>query len=176
MLAITSAAITLALVVQPIPSAGPATRLRVIADTEARTLGLPSLTPTERAAAASVFGALLGASVCTLAGAEHSASTADHSLALLSGAGMFDQDVLFTDLLMKGVDAGNVAGYAVLALAVMMLAINPEAWQVSTQMAVDEIDACLIDDFGEGHICGPSQMLEDMLCVADSDGLQWVCA
>ena len=176
MLAITSAIATLALVVQPLPSDGVTKRLRVIADTEARTLGLPSLTPTQKDAAASVFGALLGASACALAEAQVSAETTDKSLALLSSAGMFDQDVLFTDLLVRGVDAGNVAGYAVLALAVMILVANPDAWPVATHLAADEIDACLIDDFGEGHICGPSQMLEDMLCVADNDGLQWVCA
>ena len=43
MLAITSAIATLALVVQPLPSDGVTKRLRVIAETEARTIGLPSL-------------------------------------------------------------------------------------------------------------------------------------
>ena len=55
-------AIMMTLVVQPLPSDGPIRRLRVIADSEARDLGLPSLTPTQKDAATSVFGALVGAS------------------------------------------------------------------------------------------------------------------
>ena len=43
-------------------------------------------------------------------------------------AGMFDQDVLFTDLLVQGYDAGNTAGYAVVALSLMIALASPEAW------------------------------------------------
>lgn len=72
-------------------------------------------------------------------------------------AGMFNQDVLFTDFLVQGVDAGNTAGYAVLALAVMIALASPDAWSSAVDLAAEEVEACLIDYESEGPICGKGE-------------------
>ena len=69
------------------------------------------------------------------------AATSDGALAMLGSTGMFDQDVLFTDLLVQGYDAGNTAGYAVLALSLMIAIASPEAWDSAAVLATEEIDA-----------------------------------
>ena len=150
---------------------------RVVAGIEAEQLGLRPTTRAEKNAAASVLGALIGASACALAGAGVSEASTDQTLSMLNSAGLFTEDVLFTDLLLQGIDAGNVAGYAVLMLAVTILLVKPDAWAYATHLAAEEVEACLIDD-SEGPICGPAQMLEDMVCVEQSNGgdLHWVCA
>merc|ERR1712129_442396 len=68
------------------------------------------------------------------AGAGLAAATSDGALAMLGSTGMFDQDVLFTDLLVQGYDAGNTAGYAVLALSLMIAIASPEAWDSAADL------------------------------------------
>ena len=94
---------------------------------------------------------------------------------MLGASGMYDQDILFTDFLVQGVEVGNAAGYFLLAMALMIAVAAPEVW--ATKIAAEEVDGCLIDDF-EGPVCGPVKMLEDMVCVEQTrDGKpQWVCA
>ena len=96
-------------------------------------------------AATNVFGALVGASACALAGAGLSAATSDSALSTLGSTGLLDQDILYTDLLVKGYDAGNTFGYAVLALALMIALASPEAWESAATLAIEEVDACLLD-------------------------------
>ena len=67
--------------------------------------------------------------------------------------GMFDQDVLFTDLLVQGYDAGNTAGYAVLALAVMIALASPDVSTSAAYLAVEEVEACLVE-FDDEPVCG----------------------
>ena len=116
-------------------------------------------------AATSVMGALVGASTCALAGAGLAAATSDGALAMLGATGMFDQDVLFTDLLVQGYDAGNTAGYAVLALALMIALASPEAWNSAAVLATEEIDACLLDYEADGPICGKGANPPATACV-----------
>ena len=80
-------------------------------------------------------------------------------------AGLFDQDVLFTDLLVQGYDAGNTAGYAVLALALMIALASPEAWNSAAVLATEEIDACLLDYEADGPICGKGANPPATACV-----------
>ena len=65
--------------------------------------------------------------------------------------------VLFTDFLVQGFDAGNTAGYAVLALAVMIALASPDAWSSAADLAAEEVEACLIDYESEGPICGKGE-------------------
>ena len=80
-----------------------------------------------------------------------------HRRSLTGRAGMFNQDVLFTDFLVQGFDAGNTAGYAVLALAVMIALASPDAWSSAADLAAEEVEACLIDYESEGPICGKGE-------------------
>ena len=129
-------------------------------------------------AATSVMGALVGASTCALAGAGLAAATSDGALAMLGSTGMFDQDVLFTDLLVQGYDAGNTAGYAVLALSLMIAIASPEAWDSAAVLATEEIDACLLDYDSDGPICGKATFEDGLTCIEQYTNGQtrWVCA
>ena len=94
---------------------------------------------------------------------------------------MFNQDVLFTDFLVQGFDAGNTAGYAVLALAVMIALASPDAWSSAADLAAEEVEACLIDYESEGPICGKASFdsVEGGLTCIESyknGKLRWVCA
>jgi len=133
---------------------------------------------TQSTAATSVMGALVGASTCALAGAGLAAATSDGAMAMLGSTGMFDQDVLFTDLLVQGYDAGNTAGYAVLALSLMIALASPEAWDSAAVLATEEIDACLLDYDADGPICGKATFEDGLTCIEQYTNGQtrWVCA
>merc|ERR1719345_522077 len=129
-------------------------------------------------AATSVMGALVGASTCALAGVGLAAARSDGALAMLGSTGLFDQDVLFTDLLVQGYDAGNTAGYAVLALSLMIALASPEAWDSAAVLATEEIDACLLDYEADGPICGKASFEDGLTCIEQYTNGQtrWVCA
>ena len=129
-------------------------------------------------AATNVFGALVGATACALAGAGLSAATSDSALSTLGSTGLLDQDILYTDLLVKGYDAGNTFGYAVLALALMIALASPEAWESAATLAIEEVDACLLDYDEAGPICGKATFEDGLTCIEQITNGQtrWVCA
>jgi len=130
--------------------------------------------------AAKYVGALLGSSAMAAIGVSFSTASTDYSLSLLNTAGMFDQSVLFTDKLMDALDTANVAGYAMLPLAVLyMMQATPKVYVEAVQDVLQE-EACLIPEEQE-PICGAMSFdsTEDgMFCIEDysSGGLKWVCA
>jgi hypothetical protein len=131
------------------------------------------MAPTETAAA------LVGALVCAVAGYGLSTATADEALARLSHANLFSQDVLYTDLLMKGLDGANAAGIVLLPLAALYL--MKAQGQLLPEEDVEDW-ACIIDEFSSSaaSLCGPASFdsTEDGLtCIADESGdsIRWVC-
>ena len=129
-------------------------------------------------AATNVFGALVGATACALAGAGLSAATSDSALSTLGSTGLLNQDLLYTDLLVKGYDAGNTFGYAVLALALMIALASPEAWESAATLAIEEVDACLLDYDEAGPICGKATFEDGLTCIEQimNGQTRWVCA
>jgi len=130
--------------------------------------------PTETAAA------LVGAVACALAGYGLSAASADQSLAMLGKADMFNQEVLFTDILAKGVDSANAVGIVLLPLAVLYL-LKVQGRGALTEDQQEEW-VCVIDELAANveSICGPASFdsTEDgMTCIADESGasIRWVC-
>ena len=91
---------------------------------------------------------------------------------MAGAADLYNQDMLYTDLLVKGVDVANVAGLVVLPLAI--------AYMISLHSAGDLSEAeedwvCVISELAE-EICGvPSfDSTDQMTCVEANDG-RWVC-
>jgi hypothetical protein len=160
------AVVTLGLVAGP-PVTQPRSQAKMVASNEVQSN-----------AATNVFGALVGASACALAGAGLSAATSDSALSALGSTGLFDQDVLYTDLLVKGYDAGNTFGYAVLALALLIALAAPEAWESAATLAIEEVDACLIDYDEAGPICGKATYQDGLTCIEQiaNGQTRWVCA
>jgi len=131
----------------------------------------------QREAAARLGGALLGASVFAMLGAAVSSAGTDESIRMLGRSGAFNDQVLFTDTLMRGLDAANMAGFAVLPLAALYLfQATPSAELYDIDAADEDTEACLVDV----PICGRASFdsTDDMVCVEHfSDGkYRWVCA
>jgi hypothetical protein len=152
-----------------------------ISEAEAASLGLPTHRVAQTQATESLLGAVVGVSMIAFAGVLLSSSSSSSALSMLQSAGMLDQDILWTDLLMDHMEYANLAGYVVLALSLTNLIVNDEAW-APAQPVLEELDPenewCLTDD-SQGQICGAAQVLEDgMVCVEHIIGgkPQWVCA
>lgn len=131
-------------------------------------------------AVAPVVGALVGVSAMAAIGVGASAVGVDKSLMMLANAGLFDQDVLVTDLYMGWLDAANVVGLILLPMVAIYLA-TPDATAEDVAAAVDglfnDVEACLV----EAEICGPvsfDSSEDGMVCVEDysSGKLRWECA
>jgi len=118
-----------------------------------------------------LLAAVCGVVVCSVAGSAASSTQTDTVLQMLGAADMYNENVLYTDLLVKGVDVANVAGLVVLPLAI--------AYLISLQRAdlteAEEDWVCVISEFAE-EICGrPSfDSTDQMTCVEANDG-RWVC-
>ena len=88
-------------------------------------------------------------------------------------ADLYNENVLYTDLLVKGVDVANVAGLVVLPAAILyMLSL-----QSRSETTGDEEDwMCVIGELAE-EICGPVSFdsTGEMTCVEDSKTGKWVC-
>jgi len=137
--------------------------------------------------AATYVGGLLGASAVAAIGFGASAYSTDFSLSLLGATGMAYEKVLFTDILMRWLDISNVAGCAILPLAVLyLMQASPTKYlaQANADLAAIEDEACLIEwqtDGVEVPICGAvsfDSTDDGMLCVESysSGSLKWVCA
>ena len=94
----------------------------------------------------------------------------------LGQSGAFYDQVLFTDTLMRGLDAANMAGLAVLPLAALYLFQATPSAEYDIDAANEDTEACLVDV----PICGRASFdsTDDMVCVEHfSDGkYRWVCA
>ena len=160
---------------------GDSVQARWIGEAEAASLGLPTHGFTQTQATESLLGAVVGVSMIAFAGVLLSDGSSSSTLSMLQSAGMLDQNILWTDLLMDHMEYANLAGYVVLALSLTNLIVNDEAW-APAQPVLEEPDPenewCLTDDY-QGQICGAAQVLEDgMVCVEHIIGgkPQWVCA
>ena len=114
----------------------------------------PSTPPAQACRPASVVGALVGASTCAFAGAGLSQASTPVALGMLGSTGFYNQEVLFTDYLTQGVDAGNTIGAFVLVVAVFIMLMSPNALENAMDMAIEEVEACLVDYGDAGPICG----------------------
>lgn len=126
---------------------------------------------------AEVVAAVGGITACALAGATISAAQADDAIAMMGNAGLFNHDVLFTDLVMQGVDVANTytyGGWAVLSVALIMY-LQAQGTLPAVDEPLEDL-ACLVEE----HICGPASFDSgsDMVCIEDysSGKLRWVCA
>jgi hypothetical protein len=140
--------------------------------------------------AAKYCGALLGASAVAAIGVGASTMSTDYSLSLLGAAGIFNEHVLFTDLLMRWLDAANVAGCATLPLAVLyLMQASPDDFLATAnrdaKVMAEDAEACLVtwETVGEAveSVCGAvsfDSTDDGMMCVEDysTGSLKWVCA
>jgi hypothetical protein len=133
-----------------------------------------SITPNQ----AQMAGALLGASLMTAIGVGVSTVNVDHSLEMLSAAGLFDQSVLFTDSLMSGFDVADRVGLVALPLGAMLLMLkdNTESAVAFREIIEEEAEACLVDR----PICGKASFdsVDGMVCIETyvQGKLRWECA
>eukprot|EP00316_Scyphosphaera_apsteinii_P017741 CAMPEP_0119313304 /NCGR_PEP_ID=MMETSP1333-20130426/28651_1 /TAXON_ID=418940 /ORGANISM="Scyphosphaera apsteinii, Strain RCC1455" /LENGTH=193 /DNA_ID=CAMNT_0007318111 /DNA_START=32 /DNA_END=613 /DNA_ORIENTATION=- len=125
---------------------------------------------------AEVVAAVCGIVVCALAGSAVSAGQTDQVIAMLGAADLYNRNVLYTDLLVKGVDMANAAGLVVLPVAI--------AYAISRTSAAADADAeedwvCVLGEIAD-EICGPASFdsTDAMTCVEDySTGkFRWVCS
>jgi len=132
-----------------------------------------------RDAAARLSGALLGASAFALIGASLSGASTDESIRMLVHTGLMNDQVLFTDTLMRGLDTANIVGLAALPLAAFYVFLVTPSDELSAIEADFDAEACLIADVEE-PICGRASFdsTDDMMCVEHYvDGnFRWVCA
>jgi hypothetical protein len=130
---------------------------------------------------ARIVGAVLGASVAAAIGFGASTYSTDTSLSMLGAAGLFNEHVLFTDILMRWADRANTAGNFVLPLAVLyLMQAKPSTYLATAEADLAEIEeeACLIAM--EEPVCGKESFDstdDGMICVEDYSrgSLRWVC-
>lgn len=122
--------------------------------------------------------AVMTVTACALAGGALSIAQADNALSVMASAGLFNYDVLFTDIVVNGVDVANTAGWALLPVALFLFVKQAEGGLVVDEQTDDL--ACLVDDVAGEHICGHASFdsADGMVCIeAYSNGkLRWVCA
>jgi hypothetical protein len=132
--------------------------------------------------AAEVMGALMGVTAMAAVGYGTSSVSVDSSLSMLGAAGMYNEHVLFTDILMRWADSANQAGTAILPLAILyLMQAAPSAYLETAEADLTDLEeeACLIAF--EEPVCGNlsfDSADDGFSCVeAYTNGkLRWVCA
>lgn len=149
-------------------------------EAEAASLGLPTHGLTPKQSSQSFWGAFMAVIIIAFAGVSLSDVLSSSTLSILQSAGLIDQDILWTDLLMANIKYADLAGYVILAFSLTNLIVNENAWApVQPVMHDPDNEWCLTDDDYQSQICGAAQVLEDgVVCVEHvaNGKAQWVCA
>merc|ERR1712083_302490 len=110
------------------------------------------------------------------AGSALSASQTDQVLSMLGAVDLYNENVLYTDLLVKGIDIANIAGLVVLPLAIAYM-ISLQGRELTENEEEDWV--CVIGEIAD-EICGPMSFdsTDEMTCVEDFSAgkLRWVCS
>ena len=119
-----------------------------------------------------MLAAIFGVAACSTVGYAVSSAQADAALNLLGAADLYNSNVLYTDLLIKGLDAANAAGLLALPLAIAYYATSLRAAEAEAEAEW----ACVVSELAE-EVCGVQSFdsTDAMMCVEGSDG-RWVCA
>ena len=73
----------------------------------------------------------------------------------------------------------GLAPHKVLSISTLMIALaSPEAWESAATLAIEEVDACLLDYDEAGPICGKATFEDGLTCIEQITNGQtrWVCA